>query len=124
MFGIVNIIANSKKCAENLKIGRLLSQQTGKAIHSHIPNNLEKRFLVWSGKYKSLDQVPSHVSHDVMERCRNRIRIRVANIMIALTVLGCCIMVYSGKQAAKSGDSVVKQNLDWHKKYNEESKKE
>lgn len=58
-----------------------------------------------------------------MERSRNRIRIRVANIMIALTVFGCCIMAYCGKQAAKSGESVVKQNLDWHKKYNEESKK-
>ncbi|XP_036214839.1 UPF0389 protein CG9231 [Bactrocera oleae] len=123
MYWIVNIVANQKYCGENFKIGKFFSQQTGKAIHSHSPNNLEKRFLVWSGKYKAVEEVPSHVSYDVMERSRNRIRIRVANIMIALTVLGCCIMVYSGKQAAKSGDSVVKQNLDWHKKYNEVSKK-
>ncbi|XP_011214488.1 UPF0389 protein CG9231 [Bactrocera dorsalis] len=123
MFGILNIVANRKKYAENFKIGKFFSQETGKTIHGHTPNNLEKRFLVWSGKYKSIEEVPSFVSYDVMERSRNKVRIRVANIMIALTVLGCCLMVYSGKQAAKSGDSVVKQNLDWHKKYNEESKK-
>lgn len=55
-----------------------------------------------------------------MERCRNKVRIRVANIMIGLTILGCFAMVYSGKQAVKRGDSVTKQNLDWHKKFNEE----
>ncbi|XP_067647409.1 UPF0389 protein CG9231 [Eurosta solidaginis] len=102
---------------------RSITQKNGKAIHSHVPNNLEKRFLVWTGKYKHVNEIPSHVSHEVMERSRNKMRIRIANIMIALTILGCCIMVYSGKQAAKSGDSVVKQNLEWHKKYNEESKK-
>ncbi|KNC30903.1 hypothetical protein FF38_09311, partial [Lucilia cuprina] len=56
---------------------------------------------------------------EVMERCRNTIRIRLANIMMALTVVGCGIMVYSGKEAAKRGETVTKQNLEWHKRYNE-----
>ncbi|CAD7003358.1 UPF0389 protein CG9231 [Ceratitis capitata] len=121
MFGKLNSFGWTSKFV--LKNIRSMSENSNKPIHSHNPNNLEKRFLVWSGKYKTLDEVPAHVSHEVMERCRNKIRIRVANIMMALTVFGCCIMVYSGKQAAKSGDSVTKQNLDWHKKYNEDSKK-
>lgn len=54
-----------------------------------------------------------------MERCRNKMRIRLANVMIGLTIIGCAIMVYSGKQAAKRGDSVTKQNLEWHKQFNE-----
>lgn len=58
-------------------------------------------------------------SAEVMERCRNRVRIRLANIMMALTVVGCGIMVYSGKEAAKRGESVAKQNIEWHKRYNE-----
>lgn len=56
-----------------------------------------------------------------MERSRNKIRIRVANIMMALTVVACIVMVYSGKQAAQRGESVQKTNLDWHKEYNEKS---
>uniref|UniRef100_A0A1L8E9R4 Putative conserved plasma membrane protein n=3 Tax=Haematobia irritans TaxID=7368 RepID=A0A1L8E9R4_HAEIR len=88
-------------------------------INNHQPNNLEKRFLVWTGKYKTVEEVPNFVSRDVMERTRNKVRIRIANIMMALTVIGCGIMVYSGKEAAKRGESVTKQNLDWHKQYNE-----
>lgn len=58
-----------------------------------------------------------------MERCRNRIRIRLANIMMGLTIIGCIVMVYSGKQAAKRGESVAKMNLDWHKEYNKSIEK-
>lgn len=63
-------------------------------------------------------------SAEVMERCRNKVRIRLANIMMALTVVGCGIMVYSGKEAAKRGETVSKMNIDWHKKYNEQTSSE
>lgn len=46
-------------------------------------------------------------------------RIRIANIMMIATLLGCGFMVYSGKQAASRGESVQKMNIDWHKEYNE-----
>lgn len=45
-------------------------------------------------------------------------RIRIANIMIVATLVGCGYMVYSGKQAAGRGESVQKSNIDWHKEYN------
>ncbi|XP_017072436.1 UPF0389 protein CG9231 [Drosophila eugracilis] len=95
------------------------SQVMRETIKNHEPNNLERRMLVWTGKYKSQAEVPNFVSQDVMERCRNKIRIRLANIMIALTAVGCAIMVYSGKQAAKRGESVTKMNLEWHKQFND-----
>lgn len=35
-------------------------QRTGKLSgKTHRVNNLEKRFLVWSGKFKSIDEVPA-----------------------------------------------------------------
>ncbi|KAH8258814.1 hypothetical protein KR038_009988 [Drosophila bunnanda] len=92
---------------------------TRQAIKNHEPNNLERRMLVWTGKYKSQSEVPNFVSQDEMERCRNKMRIRLANIMIALTAIGCAIMVYSGKQAAKRGESVSQMNLEWHKQFKE-----
>lgn len=54
-----------------------------------------------------------------MERCRNNIRIKLANVMMGLTVIGCAIMIYNGKQAAKRGESVTKQNLEWHNQLNQ-----
>lgn len=53
-----------------------------------------------------------------MERANNKTRIRVANIMMLLTVVGCIAMVISGKKASEDGDSVAQRNLDWHKQYN------
>lgn len=58
-----------------------------------------------------------------MERTRNKIRIKGANIMIVLTILGCIYAVYSGKKAAEAGESVEKYNHDWHKKFNESAAK-
>ena len=51
-------------------------------------------------------------------------RIRIANYMMAATALACVVMVYFGKQAAQRGDSVAKQNLEWHRQVNEEAKKQ
>ncbi len=28
---------------------------------THKPDNLEKRFLVWTGKYKSVDDIPEYI---------------------------------------------------------------
>ncbi|XP_037811145.1 UPF0389 protein GA21628 isoform X2 [Lucilia sericata] len=99
---------------------RAMSQSSAPGqVNSYTPNNLEKRFLVWTGKFKSVHEVPNFVSAEVMERSRNKMRIRIANIMMGLTILGCALMIYSGKAAAKRGDSVTKQNLEWHKRYNE-----
>lgn len=120
------LIAALGKRSCNLLTQRKLSytQILRQGIKNHQPNDLEKRFLVWSGKYKSTSEVPSFVGQEEMERCRNKIRIMVANIMIGLTVVGCGIMIYSGKQAAKRGESVTKQNLEWHNQFNQANAKD
>lgn len=59
-----------------------------------------------------------------MERCRSKIRIRVSNILMVLTLVGCLLMVRSGKKAAEKGETLQKLNLDWHKEYNEANKVE
>lgn len=56
-----------------------------------------------------------------MDRARSTFRIKVCNYMLVATLVGCGIMIYSGKQAAERGESVQRQNLEWHKKLNEEA---
>lgn len=41
-----------------------------------------------------------------------------------LTALASFGAILAGKAAAKRGESVHQMNLDWHKKYQEEHKKE
>lgn len=55
-----------------------------------------------------------------MERSRNIMRIRIANIMMVLTLLGCLAMVWSGKRARDRGETLERQNYLWHKQYQEE----
>ncbi|KAI8118543.1 UPF0389 protein [Lucilia cuprina] len=44
---------------------RAMSQSSAPGqVNSYTPNNLEKRFLVWTGKYKSVKEVPNFVSEE------------------------------------------------------------
>ncbi|XP_018327883.1 UPF0389 protein CG9231 [Agrilus planipennis] len=91
---------------------------------THRVNNFEKRCLVWTGKYKTIEEVPGLVPQDVMEKARNRIRIRLANIMMILTALGCFFIVKSGKKLRDEGDSLSKRSMDWHQSLKDEAAKE
>lgn len=82
-------------------------------------NNFEKRILVWMGKYKSVDDVPSFVKPEIMEKARSWMRVRISNYSIALTLLGCVVMVYMGKKARDRGDTLHKRNLNWHEEHRE-----
>jgi hypothetical protein len=39
---------------------------------THKVDGLEKKMLVWTKKYKSVDEVPSFVTQEVMEKTRNK----------------------------------------------------
>ncbi|KAG5897182.1 hypothetical protein JTB14_022543 [Gonioctena quinquepunctata] len=97
-----------------MNIVRLDHNDAGKIEHTHKVNNLEKRFLVWTGKFKNINEVPAFVTQSLMERTRNRMRIRIANYMMLATAVGCIAMIYKGKQDAKRGDTLAKQNKEWH----------
>lgn len=60
---------------------------------------------------------------DTMEKARNKARIKIANYMMAATVLACIGMVISGKKAAERGETIAKMNVDWHKEINQEINK-
>lgn len=55
-----------------------------------------------------------------MYQTKSRARVKAANYMIAFAILGCIGAAISGKRAARSGDSIQKRNLDWHKQIKEE----
>lgn len=92
----------------NAKI--LLSNFASKITELFWPNSINVVYFVFR--------------QNVVERARNRMRIRIANYMMAATALACLAMVYFGKQAAQRGESVAQQNIEWHRKINEEAKKE
>lgn len=90
--------------------------------NTHKVNNLEKKFLVWTGKFKTVEEIPTYLPPDVVDRARNRMRIRLANIMMAVTLIACLFVSISGKRAHERGESLQQKTIDWHKQLQEEQK--
>ncbi|XP_022905095.1 UPF0389 protein CG9231 [Onthophagus taurus] len=89
----------------------------------HKVNNFEKKMLVWTKKFKTVEEVPNLLPSEMVDKARNRIRIRVANYMMAATLIACVVVAFSGRRLRDQGDSLTKRNLEWHAKMNEEFKK-
>ncbi|XP_009330031.1 PREDICTED: protein FAM162A-like [Pygoscelis adeliae] len=76
------------------------------------PTNFDKKVLVWAGRFKKEEDIPKHVSSEVLDAARNSVRIKVCYIMIALTLLGCLAMVITGKEAAKRDHTLLRMNTE------------
>ncbi|XP_077296129.1 UPF0389 protein GA21628 isoform X2 [Arctopsyche grandis] len=88
----------------------------------HRPGTMDKRYLIWSGRFKSMEDIPEHVTVDAMQKAKTKVRIRICNILIVVGLLGSIIMIITGKRAAGRGESVAKMNMDWHKEINAKPK--
>ncbi|XP_069723558.1 protein FAM162B-like isoform X1 [Phaenicophaeus curvirostris] len=88
------------------------------------PTNFDKKVLVWAGRFKREEDIPKHISSEVLDAARNRVRIKVCYIMIALTLLGCLAMVITGKEAAKRDHTLLKMNVEKKAKWRAEVEKD
>ncbi|GBN30144.1 hypothetical protein AVEN_122760-1 [Araneus ventricosus] len=69
-------------------------------------------------KYPSVAEVPKYVTPDLMEKVRNKSRIKLNIIFCFITAFVCIVMVYRGKKAAERGESLRKMNIQWHEEQN------
>lgn len=79
---------------------------------------------MWAGRFKSADQIPETISFEMLDAARNKVRVKVCYIMIALTIGACLMMVVSGKQAAKRHESLTNMNLEKKARWREEMERE
>jgi len=126
---VSSAIRQNEKKIENLKIAETLKAEPiedfGKfpGMPKHTPTLLEKKFLVWSGHYKTMKDVPNRVEHEQMSKSKNWARVRINLYMLGIAIVLCGFMAYVGKRDAKRGMSIEQANLNWHKKINEEHRK-
>nr|KAF6477504.1 family with sequence similarity 162 member A [Molossus molossus] len=64
----------------------------------HKPTDWEKKILIWAGRFKKEDEIPETVSFEMLDAAKNKIRVKISYVMIALTVAGCILMVIEGKK--------------------------
>ncbi|KAF6118589.1 family with sequence similarity 162 member A [Phyllostomus discolor] len=65
----------------------------------HKPTDWEKKILIWSGRFKKEEEIPETVSFEMLDAAKNKVRVKISYVMIALTVAGCILMVIEGKKA-------------------------
>lgn len=87
----------------------------------HKPTDWEKKILIWSGRFKSKDQIPETISFEMLDAAKNKVRVKISYIMIALTVAGCIVMVIEGKKAARRNESLTSLNLEKKARLREEA---
>ncbi|TFK01462.1 H/ACA ribonucleoprotein complex subunit 1 [Platysternon megacephalum] len=81
-------------------------------VPGHKPSDWEKKVLLWSGRFKKVDDIPETVSFELIDVARNKLRVKISYLMIALTVLGCIVMVIEGKRAVGRHESLTTQNME------------
>nr|KAF6477507.1 family with sequence similarity 162 member A [Molossus molossus] len=89
----------------------------------HKPTDWEKKILIWAGRFKKEDEIPETVSFEMLDAAKNKIRVKISYVMIALTVAGCILMVIEGKKAARRHESLTSLNLEKKARLREEAMK-
>ncbi|XP_004467223.1 protein FAM162A [Dasypus novemcinctus] len=87
----------------------------------HKPTDWERKILIWSGRFKKEDEIPETISFEMLDAAKNKIRVKISYIMIALTVAGCIFMIIEGKKAAKRNESLTSLNLQKKARLREEA---
>ncbi|XP_015118776.1 UPF0389 protein CG9231 [Diachasma alloeum] len=87
----------------------------------HKVSNFDKWILVTTKKYPSKDQVPKYVADDVLQNAMSQVRIRVANVLIVLSLICIICTVLSSRQLKQEYvDSMEHTRTDYRKQITEE----
>ncbi|KGL87119.1 Protein FAM162A, partial [Charadrius vociferus] len=90
-------------------------------VPGHKPTDWEKRFLLWAGHFKKPEDIPETVSIETIRAAKTTLRVKFSYVMMALTILGCIVMVIRGKQAVKRHESLTSINLEKKAQWREEA---
>ncbi|XP_028288398.1 protein FAM162B [Parambassis ranga] len=100
------------------------AQHPGFRVPGCRPSDMDKKMMVWSGRFKSVDQIPETVSFEMIDAARNKIRVKAAYLMMALTIGACVVMVIMGKRAAGRHESLIQYNMEKKAKWREQIQNE
>ncbi|XP_055965409.1 protein FAM162A [Sorex fumeus] len=87
----------------------------------HKPTDWERKILIWSGRFKKEEEIPETISFEMLDAAKNRMRVKISYIMMALTVVGCIFMVVEGKKAARRHETLTSLNLEKKARLREEA---
>ncbi|XP_069744546.1 protein FAM162B-like [Narcine bancroftii] len=80
-------------------------------LPGHKPSTVDKKFLVWTGRFRQEEDIPAQVSIETIHAARNKMRVKGGYFMIIVTIIGCIATIISGKKAARRQESLSAMNM-------------
>ncbi|KAM9667185.1 protein FAM162B [Trichechus inunguis] len=87
----------------------------------HRPSQFDKKLLLWTGRFKSMEEIPLRVPPEMIDAARNKARVKACYIMIGLTIIACFAVIASAKRTAERHESLTSWNLAKKAKWREEA---
>ncbi|XP_024408015.2 protein FAM162B isoform X2 [Desmodus rotundus] len=87
----------------------------------HKPSQFDKKILLWTGRFKAMEDIPPRVPPEMIDAARNKARVKACYIMIGLTIIACFAVIASAKRAVQRHESLTSWNLAKKAKWREEA---
>ncbi|XP_042333723.1 protein FAM162B [Sceloporus undulatus] len=97
------------------------TEKSYKVPGGHKPSTFDKKILLWTGRFKTEDEIPLRISPEMLDAARNKARVKACYIMIGLTIVGCFAVIISAKRAVQRHESLTSWNLAKKAKWREEA---
>ncbi|XP_055118341.2 protein FAM162B [Symphalangus syndactylus] len=85
------------------------------------PSQFDKKILLWTGRFKSMEEIPPRIPPGMIDTARNKARVKACYIMIGLTIIACFAVIVSAKRAVERLESLTSWNLAKKAKWREEA---
>ncbi|XP_055981238.1 protein FAM162B [Sorex fumeus] len=85
------------------------------------PSQFDKKILLWTGRFKAMEDIPPRVPPEMIDAARNKARVKACYIMIGLTIIACFAVIASAKRAVERHESLTSWNLAKKAKWREEA---
>lgn len=108
-------------CIKPQESPRAPSRTYSHRVPLHKPTDWQKKMLIWSGRFKKEDEIPETVSLEMLDAAKNKMRVKICYLMMALTVIGCIAMIIDGKKAAQRNETLTHLNLERKARLREEA---
>ncbi|XP_038657880.1 protein FAM162B-like [Scyliorhinus canicula] len=88
------------------------------------PSTFDKKMLMWTGRFKRVEDIPPVVSFEMINTARNKMRVKVSYGMVIITILSCFATIISGKKAADRHESLSAINMAKKARWKKERQQE
>ncbi|XP_032635506.1 protein FAM162B [Chelonoidis abingdonii] len=113
--------AASFSSAHNRSPGAISSaEKMYKVPGNYKPSNFDKKILMWTGRFKTEEEIPSRIPPEMLDIARNKARVKACYLMIGLTIIACFAVIASARRA-EHHESLTSWNLAKKAKWREEA---